>query len=162
MACKPVPPMSDLLDQLVRDVVDPIRATLYPQFGTRQWDVYLVRRSWSGGQREVGSPLDVSMKIVPAPLIKDTNGLQYEMSPIGRIEEGNIELHQVSLQLTEDQLTGTPIASNENFFYKVVDAHDNNIPPRYYVLAKPPYPDRIKEVGWIIVLKRAELASIDD
>lgn len=152
---------NSIVDKLIPKV-DAIRAKLYGLAGTRQHAVHVVRRRWDGGRRNVGAATIVSdAAMSPPPAVLDAKGkpLSYEATPIGRDEEGEIELHEVSLTMTEAELLGTPIAANEEWYFRVTDAHGQGIRPRYYVPSKPPRADREKEIGWIVYLKRAEISE---
>lgn len=154
---------NSLVDQLV-PLVDELRSDLMPEMGIRQYAVYLVRRRWSGVRRGAAgtSPTiisDVLMDPPPRVIIPNNEGaLHYEMTEAGRQEEGLIQLTEISLfQFTEADLTGSPIGPNEEFYYRVVDAHGQSIKTRYYVLESPPTADREKDIGWTLFLKRAEI-----
>lgn len=152
---------SSLVDQLVASVVDPLRAVLYPITGIRAYNVNLVRRRWSGPRRDMGTPTIVSdIRVSPPPKVSFENNreaLHYEAESIGRTEEGECNLTEVSLQYSESDLTGSPIAANEEFYYRITDAHGQQIKTRYFVPDQPPRPDREKDIGWVISLRRVEI-----
>jgi len=151
---------SSLVDTLV-PVVDSLRAALYPLMGTGAYQVHLVRRRWSGARRSQGTPSIVSDTVLsPQPRVKfpdNEQALGFEAEATGRQEEGNVDLTEVSLQYTEAELTGEPISLTDEFYYKLVDAHGQQIKARYYVPRKPPIADREKNIGWTIYLKRVEI-----
>lgn len=149
---------NSIVDKLVPKV-DALRAKLYGRAGTRPFDVHVVRRRWSGKRRNEGTATIVSdTTLVPPPAVLDAKGkpLTFEAGPTGRQEEGEIDLHEVSLTLAEADLTGSPIAANEEFYFRIVAAAQG-AKPRYYVPRRPPTPDREKEIGWIVYLMRAEI-----
>ncbi len=133
---------TSLVDSLVASVVDPLRAALYPQMGIRAYKVELVRRAWSGGRRNMGVASFVAEEeISPPPKLAVENNqqaLRYDAQPHGRDEEGYVSLTEVSLQYTEAELTGGTILPNEEFYYRITDAHGQGIKPRYYVITAPP------------------------
>ncbi len=152
-----------LVDSLVSSVVDPLRASLYPAMGIQPYAVHIVTRVWSGSRRGQGSPTILSdVTLDPPPMVREPRNqgaLHYEASPVGRQEEGAIILTEVSLTYTEAELTGEPISLKNDFYYKIVDAHGQQIKDRYYVPSAPPTPDREKNIGWEIQLKRVEISE---
>ncbi len=156
---------SSLVDSLVASVVDPLRSALYPQMGIRAYNVALVRRRWAGGRRNQGTPSfveEVTMDPPPKVTIENNQmALRYDAQPHGRDEEGEVILSEVSLQYTEGELTGEPIAINEEFYYRITDAHGQAMKPRYYVITGPPVPDREKDIGWRVRLRRVAVDESD-
>lgn len=152
---------TSLVDDLV-PTIDSLRAELLPAFGVRAHTVYLVRRQWSGAKRLIGEMTIISeIEMSPPPLMTDgaprTTETRYELKSHGRDEEGEVQASEISLTYTEAELTGGVIAPNEEFFWKVVDAHGQEQRVRYYVPAAPPRVDREKSIGWMVILKRADV-----
>jgi hypothetical protein len=151
----------NLLDNLIGSVVDPLRAQLYPLLGNKQHQVHLVRRTWSGGARGSGTAtVTVDVTITPAPAVQFENDEQaqhYELEGSGRSEEGHAVVSEVSLQYTEADLTGGAIAVGDEFYYRIVDGQGQSIQNRYYVLDRPPVPDREKTIGWMLWLRRVQV-----
>ncbi len=145
---------TNLVDSLVPDVVDGLRDDLHPAFGVRQFRVYTVRRTWSGGITGDGSYSDVETELTPQPLVKPYR-TEYRLDRCGIDEAGLVVLREISLTYTEAELVGGPIAAGEEWLIKLIDAHGQSIADRYWVVARPPFPDRIKDIGWIVQLEKA-------
>lgn len=148
---------TNLVDSLVT-TIDSLRTALYPDFGVRQWNVDLVRREWSGSGRGDGTVSVLSTtRLKPMPLVLGV--VDKELQPYGLDEEAEVLLKEVSLKLTEEELTGGDLSAVEEFFYKISDAHGQQLGARYYVLTQTPFPDREKDIGWILRLRRVEVVS---
>lgn len=174
-----MPGSATLLDNLVDDLlptIDDLRGDLHPAFGVRQFRVFAVTRTFPGdedadgdvgcrgGDGDNGSgsnnPLYSELELLPQPLlVEDRGGIEFVLSKIGREEEGELIMKEVSLTYTEPELTGGALAANQQFYFRVIDAYGQDIQPRFYVAKAPPYPDRIKDIGWKIHLKRAEITE---
>ena len=157
---------TNLVDSLL-SVVDDLRGSLHPDMGVRQWRVFRRTRTWSGARRGAGTFTDVDFEILPQPLVRvdansaQTDKLRYELQQAGLNEEGGVALSEISLTYTEDELTGRPIADNAEVFYVLRDAHGQEIRDRYYTLAEPPMPDRVKTIGWLMKLTIADTLDED-
>jgi hypothetical protein len=91
-------------------------------------------------------------EITPQPLV--TYGdLRFQLDPCGLETAGEIVLTEVSLTYTEPELVGGPPADGVEFAYLLRDAHGQQLYPRYFVPAAPPYPDRINDIGWRVRLR---------
>lgn len=151
--------LSSLVDDLVPDVVDSLRQDLHEDFGVRAYSVSTVTRTWSTGRVGEGEYSDVEVEITPKPLIEPWNSpaeLHNKLEPCGLDEEGNILVREVSLTYNYADLVGTE-AEGVEFFIKVSEAHGQGQPDRYYTHHKPPYPDRINDIGWMMWLKRIDV-----
>lgn len=151
---------SNLVDELV-PVADELRSELFPEMGVRQFRVFLEKRRWSGIERGDGSALAAhySVELDPRPLVRFLS-LEESLTACGREEDGVIELTEISLTFTEGELMGTSqgaLAQNEQFFYRVADGHGQGIATRYFTPVQKPESDRIKTIGWRILLRRTEL-----
>src|SRR5262249_48058674 len=118
---------------------------------------------WSG--ECIGDGVSVyaqELEISPQPLLVDSKGVQYVMQPYGREEEGTYLLKEVSLTYTEEELGAGINSGTESqhlpmeIYYRVTDALGQEIRNRYFVLASPPYPDRVETIGWIVPIRRAD------
>lgn len=147
---------TNLVDELV-PMVDELKGDLYRDMGVRQYRTYLVRRRWSGARRSEGTVTVLSRtELTPAPRV-DFGGLRTQLEPHGFLEDGSVRLTEVSLTYTEAELTGRPLADNEEFFYKLVDAHGQASKTRYFTPTDAPLEvDREKNIGWRVPLKRFE------
>lgn len=146
---------SNIIDILV-PTLDTIRSAVHGAIGDRQYRVYLCTRTWSGSQRAQGTPTIVATEIVPAPAVEFKNGphgVSYNLQPQGKSDDGFIELKEVSLAYSEDQLCPKALAPNVEYYYRIVDGQGQNIRTRYGVPDGPPAPDREKDIGWSIRLR---------
>lgn len=146
---------SNLVDSLL-SVVDGLRSELYPAFGVRAFRVYTVRRTWSGRIPGEGTVTEVEAEITPQPLVAVwSGGLRRELEPCGIDEHGEIVLTEVSLTYTDAELTGGDLPKNVQWFWRLREAHGQATQLRDFLIHKPPYPDRIKDIGWVVWLRRA-------
>jgi hypothetical protein len=156
--------MSSVLDTSIIDVLVPIldgvRDTVNVLVGNRQWNVTVVTRVWPSGRRSdasAGPPTVTELLLDPQPLVEfegSEKGVTYEMKGAGREEEGFCTLREVSLAYSEDQLAPTALGPDTEFYYRLTDAHGQNVPARHYIPQGPPAPDRVKDIGWKIRLRR--------
>lgn len=153
---------SVLVDSLVADVIDGLREDLHPQFGVRAYRVYRVIRSWSGVVVGEGTPSDVAGELRPQPLVWTwetiANGLRYKQAACGIHELGAVKLTEVSLTYSEADLTGQPLRDNQELLFAIGDAHGQGTTVRLFTHDKPPYIDRIKDMGWVMFLRHVEAA----
>jgi len=147
---------TNLIDDLV-PTIDDLRGDLNADFGTRQWRVYVVRRTWNGGERGRGSYVETQLEITPPPLVSFDE--EERLLPEGRDEEGTITLTEVSLTYTADELLGGNIPAHVEAFYRLDDQHGQGTGSQYYVPKKPPAPDRENGIGWKVVLLPAEVPA---
>ena len=146
---------TNLVDRLV-PTVDRLRSSLYPKFGVRQLTVDLVLRTWSGTRRGEGtSSILSSVTLDPRPTIVETGG--YRLMAGGVDSADRLTLTEISLRYTEGELTGRPLRENDEFYYRVRDAHGQKMKTTYYQLDGDPNPDREKNIGWSVSLKRVEI-----
>jgi hypothetical protein len=143
-----------LIDPLV-SVLDDIRTTVNTDLEVRQFRVWTVQRSYSSGTIGDGDYTDVTTEITPRPIVESWMGsLGRSLEPCGIDEAGLVRLTEVSLSYTYAELTGGSLAAGIDWFIKLTDAHGQGQPDRWFTIAKPPYPDRIKTIGWIVELQR--------
>lgn len=86
----------------------------------------------------------------------------YRLDPnagCGLVDAGYCTLREVSLTLTEDELLGSPIASGDEVYYRISDAQGQSIETTYWVVTGTPEPDREKDIGWIVKLRRYEVSE---
>lgn len=146
----------NLIDGLL-PIVDDLRSSLNADFGTRPFKCYVVRRHWTGERRGEGTLVwDSETEITPAPRV-DLGSLFHRLSDLGLESDGEIVLREVSLTYTEAELTGQPLADNEECFIRLVEGQGQGIVSRDFVLAtsKRPEPDREKDIGWRVTLTHA-------
>lgn len=148
-----------LVDSLVTDVIDSLRADLYPEFGVRAYLVSLVTRTWSGRMVGEGKFTDVTAELVSRPLVHVWDGLKYELVTCGLNSSGDIMLTEVSLSYTYADLVGDQSKANQQAMIRIKDGHGQATPASFWVHSKPPYIDREKTLGWILWLKKFDTAG---
>lgn len=151
-----------LIDDLVGPVIDALREDLHPQFGVRAYRVFTVKRRWAGELAGEGAMVEeIETEIRPQPLVAPWDGLRYTVGSCGMMVDGKVRLTEVSLTLTEAELTGKgpggKLATNEMWFLKLTDAHGQQTTPMYFTLDGPPYIDRVKTLGWIVNLTKVDV-----
>lgn len=142
-----------LVDSLVTDVIDGLRSDLHPQFGVRAYRAYTVKRTWNGLAVGEGDYTDTELELEPQPLIQDWDGLRYELSKLGITEKGGVKATEISLTYTYEELAGGSLEANQEWFIKIAEAHGQGNPDRYFAHARPPYVDRVKDMGWVMWLR---------
>ena len=148
---------TNLIDDLVVDV-DELRADLNSDFGTRAWRVFTVLRSWSGQEQGEGDHSDVVNEISPQPLVRFRDGFKWQLTPLGTHETGEVQISEVSLTYALADLTPT-VRTNQQFFYVLREAYGQDQPDRYLRVTAPPYPDRVKGIGWILTCQDEHVPS---
>jgi hypothetical protein len=148
-----------LVDELV-PTVDELRGDLHGDFGVRQYRVFIVKRRYPGECIGDGPPAILSeTEILPRPLVLQQPGVKFKLGPVGMEREGEIEVQEVSLSYTEADLTGQPVANNEEIYYRLDEGESQEMASKFFVLAADPEPDRIKTIGWILKLRRAQVTE---
>lgn len=151
----------NLVDKLV-PTVDSLRRTLFPAMGTRQYNVTIVVRSWSGGEIGDGVASFVSQILLdPQPMV-DWDGRENRLDQragCGLVDAGFCTLSEISLTLTEDELLGLPRAAGRECYYRIADAHGQSIETTFWVPIATPEPDRERGIGWIVRLRRYEVSE---
>jgi hypothetical protein len=148
-----------LVDSLVPDVIDGLREDLHPQFGVRAYRVYRVIRTWSGRVAGEGVATDDAGELRPQPLVWQWDGLRFEQATCGIEELGEVKLTEVSLTYTEGQLTGQPLRRNQEILIAIGEAHGQGSTTRLFRHTRPPYIDRVKDMGWVVWLRKVEGAA---
>lgn len=147
---------SNLVDDLLPDI-DGLRGDLHADFGVRPFRVYTVRRAWSGTMVGEGTATDTVAEITPAPRVLTWDGYEFDLTHGGIVSKGELKLTEVSLTYTHTEITGGTLAQNVQWFIRIDEGHGQGQPSRYYVHAKPPFPDREKDIGWVIWLRAAQV-----
>jgi hypothetical protein len=146
-----------LADALV-GAVDEIRSLIHGELGTRPNRVWLVKRTWSGDIRGLGTATLAETEILPPPMVTYL-GLRNDLRPTGRDEEGDVLLTEVSLAYSEAELYPS-VAENEEFAYRIDEAHGQARASRYLVPARPPVPRRgdhpDDQSDWAVTLRLVE------
>jgi len=155
-----------LLDDLV-ELVDELREDLHSDFGVRAFEVYTVTEVWESGRIGEGASVITETELTPQPKVKPyaPAGLNSELTACGLDEAGFVDLEQISITYTEEELTGHPVVdgvsqdipSGTKFWYRIREAHGQLQSYRDFKLSGPPFPDRIKTIGW-----KARLIKIEE
>jgi hypothetical protein len=151
----------NLIDDLVADV-DELRGDLNADFGTRPFNFQTILRTWLGDSGMIGDPdfRDVVTTITPAPRVEQWDGYKWVLLAAGVHEDGEIRVSEVSLSYTYGELTGKGLGAglngnlekNQQFFYRLVDAHGQGQEERILRPNRPPFVDREKTIGWMLWL----------
>lgn len=150
-----------LVDQFI-GLADELRASAAADFGTRQWNVYAVVRRWVDGTVGEGTFVDEETLLEPPPKIESFSSLANRLTPCGIDEAGILRMTQVSLSYTEAELGGGVRDHDAQHYFKVVDAHGQATTTRYFANRVPPYPDRIRTIGWVLEVEDAKVAAAVD
>lgn len=143
-----------LVDSLVPGVIDDLRASLHPLFGVRPYRLFTVQRTWAGETvGEGGGFTDEETELAPQPRILDWSDLKYDLTSVGLQTTGGIKATEVSLTYTYTELTGGELGGNVQWLLRLDEAHGQGQPSRYFTHAKPPTPDREKDMGWVLWLR---------
>ena len=142
------------IDSLI-SIVDDVR-DMATDFGCHQFKVDLV--TMTPVPRRAGGPhntVKVITTIDPTPKVKPYK-LTNDMEPCGIDEADLVLVEHVSLTYTEPELTGKNLDCEQEFYWRLTDAHGQETFERYFTLAKPPFPRRGCKMDWQVTLKRAE------
>lgn len=154
-----------LLDDLV-ELVDDLRDDLHTDFGVRAFRVYTVLRSWDGGFVGDGAYTEVETEITPQPRVLPyaERGLSYSLEPCGIDEAGFVIIKEISLSYTHEELTGKTVTGGiegdtpapSEWVIRIREAHGQNQPFRDFKIDGAPFPDREKDIGWVMRLLKSE------
>lgn len=145
-----------LIDSLIEDVVDGLRDELHPQFGVRPFRVYTVTRVWSGGYEGEGEFTDTEVELTPQPKVHPFSDLRRTQEPCGFDMAGAVKLTEVSLTYTQAELLACEAPAGTQHLIKIAEAHGQAQAPKYFGHARAPYPDRDKDIGWVLYLTLIE------
>lgn len=149
---------SVLVDSLVPDVIDGLREDLHPAFGVRAYRVYRVIRTWTGKSAGEGRHTDDAAELRPQPRVSVWSGLKYVQATCGIRELGDVQLSEVSLTYTDEQIDPRTLGKNQEAFFAIGEAHGQASPLRVWAHTAPPFIDREKTMGWLMFLRRVEAA----
>jgi hypothetical protein len=149
---------SVLVDSLVPDVIDGLREDLHPAFGVRAYRVYRVIRTWSGKVVGEGTHTDDAAELRPQPRVNVWSGLKYVQASCGLRELGDVQLSEVSLTYSAEQLDPRGLSAKQEQFFAIGEAHGQLTPLRVWAHTAPPFIDREKTMGWLLFLRRVETA----
>ncbi len=156
---------SNLVDELIESVVDPLRSELLGPatgLGVRQYRVFRVVREWEGEIGEGDPTFAVDEELDPPPMLVEGDkgsGLAREPTPGGYEERGSSSLKELSLSYTEEEIAPSDLPPYAEFYYRVVDGLGQGVADRFFTVAGKPTPDREKTFGWIVPLVRAQISE---
>lgn len=136
----------NVLDDLL-DVVDDLRGDLHDNFGTREYRVQAIIRTYTGNRQD-GYYAEVTTELSPPPKI-DFIRDEFEMNGAGKLSKDQIRITQLSLNFSKDQLLPVVGMQNVKVYFRLIDNHGENMPDRIFHLKGLPSIDRKKTVGWI-------------
>ena len=149
---------TSLVDDLL-EVIDELRSDLNTDMGSRAYRLYAVKRRWSGGFVGDGDYFDNEVELAPQPLVhpfKSSSDLSYNQEPCGLDEAGFIKVTEVSLRWSFEDLLACEAEEGTQHLLKITEAHGQKQPARYFSHEKPPYPDRVDTIGWVLSLVHLE------
>lgn len=149
---------SVLVDSLVPDVIDGLREDLHPAFGVRAYRVYRIVRTWSGKAVGEGTHTDDAAELRPQPRVAVWSGLKYVQATCGLRELGDVQLSEVSLTYSAEQIEPRTLRKNQECFYAIGEANGQGSPLSVWAHTAPPFIDREKTMGWLLFLRRVEAA----
>lgn len=147
-----------LVDGLVADI-DDLRG-LADEFGTRQFRLYAVTRTWAGGEVGEGDDgfTDSEVEIAPPPKVDPYVELGFKLQPCGIDEAGVVKLSEVSLSYSLQDLVGYPpggsLEPGVERVFKLRENYGQGHPDRTFYLDKSPAADREKTIGWVVWLRK--------
>jgi len=106
------------------------------RFGIRPYRCFLVWTKWTGAERGEGRQHDVPggrIEILPTPRIKNLDQGNYVLFSGGVLPVGSVQVSEISVNYTADQLTGIAIPSHEF-------TEENNPPNRRSAREQPHKP----------------------
>jgi hypothetical protein len=155
--------LRSLANRLSLGVADPIRQ-LNTKFGLRPTRCWLVWRYWEGGLR--GQPPVVEKKrieLLPTPKVKNLDSVTFSVFHAGTIPAGSVQLDEVSLAYTYDELTGLMLPDGQlhvdqvpepwEFYYELVEDGRGDPAPVHMRFARLSYPRR-QSTAWTLMLRR--------
>ena len=146
-----------LVDGLVPDI-DDLRG-LADEFGTRQFRLYAVTRTWDGGEVGEGASSDATpVELTPPPKVDPFLELGYRLQPCGIDEAGIVRLSEVSLSYNLQDLVGYPpggaLDDGVERVFLLRENYGQAQPDRVFYLDRSPAPDRDKTIGWVLWLRK--------
>lgn len=151
------------LPQQLRPCIDEIRS-LKTCFGVNVYSVRLIWIKWTGQIRGRGTPTIVhTVDILPNPSVSPLISQERGIEPIGVIEQGDIEVSEISLRYGEQELTGqlpdgSRITEDMEFLWEVgfPRADGSEKRRRFTIQAAPAYEPT--KMQWRVSLQSADPA----
>lgn len=149
MACKP------FVDCII-PCLDEIRQNAADATGMRRYRVFLRTETWTGGEKGSGNRVVSEVEIRPRPrVVFPPVQKSFYIEAGGRDETAEVLLDQISLTYAEETLLPTGLSANQDFMYRLTDAHATaSLNDRYYVPFGTPRPDYLKTLSWQVFLKQ--------
>ena len=122
------------LVQSLTPTVDALR-DIAVRLGARQYQVSLVWTRWSGGDRGEGNEEVVKVvRLLPTPMVREVDTLQARVLSIGRHEEGDLHVTEISARYSEDFLLGRnpalfpgdTVPKDMTFFWEINFPHEGS------------------------------------
>jgi hypothetical protein len=139
----------------------PAKADVFDGLGTRAFTVQTVLRTWTGSMVGDGDYSDVLATISghseTAPIFHELKLDSDDVLPAGTIHDGPALLTDIPLTYAQSQLDGGLIEENQQFFYRLTDAHVHGMPERILRCSRPPEIEWSNVVGWMVWLVYAFL-----
>lgn len=139
------------------ELVDEMRQ-LYTDYGLRPYRVFAVVVRWTGGASGAGTAAVVGeAEFLPTPKLVDTRSVRTQAQSGGAINQGKVELLQLSPRYTEDEIRlltfcGMSLPKGHDGFIEVrLDDRDGNAERRRFVAKAAPYRDA-KGLQWKVEL----------
>ena len=148
-----------LVDSLVPDVIDGLRDELHPAFGVRAYRVYRVIRTWTGRRPGEGVYTDDAAELRPQPRVLIWDGFRYAQAICGVMEIGDVKLTEISLTYTAGQLDPRTLTEKQELFIAIGEGNGQASPTRLWAHKMPPFIDREKDMGWVMLLHSIKGAS---
>jgi hypothetical protein len=153
---------ASLANRLGIKVADRARQ-LNTKFGLRPTRCWMVWERWTGAERGEGMPLEIQrIELLPTPKVKSLDSVTYSIFHAGTVPEGSVQLSEVSLLYTYDELTGHMVPEVHSdvvpqpysFWYELVEDGRGDPEPvhqRFRLLAFP----RRGPTQWTVMLQKA-------
>lgn len=147
-----LPPENPFFEGLI-GVVDQAR-DIHACLGLRAYTVKLVWTRWSGSYRGDGVEEVTRVEtLLPVPKVTDLSALAARLMHIGEVEEGSVQVSEISARYTESFLRGGPLDENEQFYYEIQQTKPG-APRRRFTLSGVPAL-KTDSVEWSVTLLRA-------
>lgn len=154
-----LPPETSFLSSLI-PAVDQAR-DIHACLGLRAYTVKLVWTRWSGARRGEGVEEVTRVEtLLPVPKVADLSALAARMMHIGQVEEGTLQISEISARYGEELLKGGSLEANEQFYYEIQQTRAGSPRRRFTVQGVPAFkPDSLE---WTVTVVRAYSDRLED
>ena len=145
---------NNFVDSLI-GIVDDVRKDIKEGLGFRQFNVHLVtvtRTNMRAGDPRNKTVTETLMD--PLPRVNPYRTAN-KLEACGLDEAGVVEVTEISMTYTEDELTGKSLGKDVEFYWKISDAQGQATCTRYFTVERDPYPERECCPQWKILLRLA-------